>query len=191
MSARVVVVGAGAQGSHLALLGRNLEAEWVLVDHDRVEQRNLLAQVHTRMGVGRHKTAALQQLLQGLYGVRVEGRPVRLGADNAEALLAGADLVVDCVDHAPTRQLLQDFAREHELPCLHAGFAAGGQYARVLWDELFTVDGGGEGVAGCADGGQLPFVAWVSAWTAMSVHRFLDQGERVSAHLHPGGVILI
>ena len=66
MSAQVVVVGAGALGSHLALLGRNLDAGWVLVDHDRVEQRNLLAQVHTRMGVGRHKTQALQQLLQGL-----------------------------------------------------------------------------------------------------------------------------
>ncbi len=143
------------------------------------------------MGVGRNKTKALEQLLQGLFGARITARPVRLAADNAATLLTGAGLVVDCVDDASTRQLIQDFVRARDLPCLHAGFAAGGEYARVLWDEVFVVDHGGQGVPACADGGQLPFVAWVSAWTAMSVQRFLEAGQRVSAHLHPGGVILI
>jgi len=188
---KVVVVGVGALGSHLVLLGRNWPVRFTVVDFDRVEQKNTQSQFHSRMGLGRNKAQALQQAMQGLFGIRLDAVPHRLTEDNVEALLSGADLIVDCVDNAPTRQIIQDFARAHALPCLHGAVAADGSYARVMWTSAFTIDGGGEGQATCEDGEHLPFIAQVSAHMAAIAQRFLTDGTQRSFHLHPGGVIAL
>jgi molybdopterin-synthase adenylyltransferase len=185
---RIVVVGVGALGSHLLLLGRNLPATWVLVDFDRVEQKNTLSQFHSRMGLRKNKAQALQQSLQGLFGLRVEALPRRLSVDNVDAILGGADLVVDCVDNAETRLLIQDYVRAHNVPCLHGALAADGQYARIMWDDLFAIDRGGEGAATCEGGEHLPFIAIVSAQMAAIVQVFLKDGVRLNRHLYPGGM---
>lgn len=186
---RVVVVGVGALGSHLLVFGRNLPVRFTAVDFDRVEKKNVLAQFHSRMGVGKNKAAALQQALHGLFGVRIDAVPHRLGPDNAEALLGGADLVVDCVDDTPTRRVIQETARARDLPCLHGALAADGSYARVMWDELFEPDEGGEGAATCEDGEHLPFIASVGAQLAGCVQAWLADGSRRSLHIHPGGLV--
>ena len=43
----VVIVGVGALGSHVALLGRNWGVQLKLVDFDRIEQKNTQAQFHS------------------------------------------------------------------------------------------------------------------------------------------------
>ena len=186
---RIVVIGAGALGSHLVLLGRNWDASFAVVDFDRVERKNTLSQFHTKMGLGKNKAQALQQALQGLFALRIEALPRKLEAHNVDALLGRADLVVDCVDNAPTRELISAFVREHGIPCLHGAVAADGSYARVMWDELFTADAGAEGQPTCEDGEHLPFIARVAAHMAEVVQAFLAEGERRSLHLHPGGVV--
>ena len=188
---KLVIVGVGALGSHLVLLGRNWEVDFVVVDFDRVEQKNVLSQFHSTMGVGRNKAQAIQQAMQGLFGIRLEAVPHRLTADNCEALLSGAGLVVDCVDNAPTRQLIQNFVRKQGIPCLHGAVAADGSYARVMWDELFTIDDGGEGVATCEDGEHLPFIGTVTSRMAAIVQQFLGDGTQRSEHIHPGGIIAL
>lgn len=191
MNERVVIVGVGALGSHLALLARNWPVELVLVDFDRVEQKNLLSQFHTRMGLGRNKAQALQQTLQGLFAVRARAVPHKLTADNAEQLLTGAHLVIDCVDNAQARALMQRVVRAGDIPCLHGALAADGAYARVMWDAQFTIDEGGEGEATCEDGQHLPFIAIVAGFMAQAAQRFLSEGEQRSLHLHPEGVMVI
>ena len=189
MSNTIVIVGVGALGSHLLLLIRNLPVEITVIDFDRVERKNVMSQFHSRMGVGRNKAAASQQALQGLFGVRIKSVPHRLCGDNVSALLSGATLVVDCVDNAPTRQLIQDHVRSEGTACLHGALAADGAYARVMWDEVFSIDGGGEGQATCEDGEHLPFIALVASCMAMAVQRFCKDGERTSTHIHPGGMV--
>ncbi len=188
---KIAVVGVGALGSHLVLLGRNWDVNFTVIDFDRVEQKNVMSQFHSKMGVGRNKAQAIQQAMQGLFGIRLEAVPHRLTADNIEALLKSADLVVDCVDNAPTRQLIQDFVRAQNIPCLHGAVAADGNYARVMWDPIFGIDEGGEGQATCEDGEQLPFIAGVSARMAAAIQHFLADGSQRSEHLHPGGVIAL
>ena len=61
---KIVIVGVGALGSHLVLLGRNWSARFVVIDDDRVEQKNTQSQFHSRMGVGRNKAQAMQQAEQ-------------------------------------------------------------------------------------------------------------------------------
>ena len=188
---RIIIVGVGALGSHLLLLSRNLPGLFTVIDFDRVERKNTLSQFHTRMGVGRNKAAAMQQAMQGLFSLRIRPVPHRLTADNATALLSEADLVVDCVDNAPTRKLIQDVVRAEGIPCLHGALAADGTYARVMWDEVFSIDEGAAGQATCEDGEHLPFIAVVAARMAMVVQRFLKDGERDSLHLHPGGMVRV
>ena len=113
----VVVVGVGALGSHLLLLCRNLPIRLTVVDFDRVERKNTLSQFHSKMGVGRNKAQALQQALQGLFGLQIGAVPHRLTEDNAQTILRDADLIVDCVDNAPTRQLIQQVAAASDTPC--------------------------------------------------------------------------
>ena len=187
---RLVLIGVGALGSHLALFARNLDLHLVVVDFDRVEQKNVASQFHTTLGVGRNKAKALAQGLSGLFGRRVEAVPHRLGPDNVFALFAKADLVVDCVDDAATRRLIQRAALELEIPCLHGALAADGSYGRVEWsgsDRTFAVDAGGEGEATCEDGEHLPFIARVAATMAASLASFLADGSKPGAHLRPDG----
>lgn len=188
---RVVIVGVGALGSHLALFARNLPARLTLVDGDRVERKNVLSQFHTKMALGRNKAQALQQALQGLYEVRVDAVPHRLVPDNAATLLGAADVLVDCVDNAPTRKLMQEFARAHGKACLHGALSADGEYARIMWDAAFTIDQGGDGQATCEDGEHLPFIVRAAAQMAATLQQFLRTGTQVSCHLHAAGMIEI
>lgn len=188
MAPIVTIVGVGALGSHLVPLLRGAPAELRVIDFDRVELRNLASQFHARAGVGKTKVVALEQLVQFAFGQRLRGIPRRLGPDNVRELLGGADLVVDCVDHGDTRRLIQAHVRASGVPCVHGALSADGALGRVVWDELFTVDDEPEaGAATCAGGEHLPFIALVASWLAVSIQRFLEDGERRTFHVFPGG----
>jgi molybdopterin-synthase adenylyltransferase len=187
----VVIVGVGALGSHLLMMGRNLTARWTLIDFDRVEQKNTLSQAHTRMGLGRNKAQALQQTVQGLWGLRVEAVPHKLTADNVATLLGAAEVVVDCTDNATARALIQDFCADRGVPSLHGALAADGGYGRVLWGDAFTIDAGGDGQATCEDGAHLPFINTVSAYLCAALQRFLADNTQAGFHISPAGATSI
>lgn len=191
MNTRIVIVGAGALGSHLVLLGRNWSAQLVVIDFDRVERKNTMSQFHSNMGVGRNKAVALQQAMQGLFGLKIEAIPHRLGEDNAKTLVCGAGLVIDCVDNAVTRRVLRDASAREGVPCMHGALSADGQYARVMWNRDFAIDEGGEGEATCEDGRHLPFIGVVAAQMAAIVQRFLEDGTQQSVHMRPGGIVVV
>jgi len=140
-AANIVICGAGAIGAnlaeHLARMGACGQGQLRVVDDDRVEARNLTTQPWQRADVGQLKVKVLATQLFRSAGLDVDARSVRLTADNAAALVAGADLVVDAFDNAPSRQVVQDACRRDGLACLHVGLAKG--YAEVIWDERYTV----------------------------------------------------
>lgn len=187
---QVVIVGAGALGSHLALLVRN-HVDLKVIDMDRVEAKNCMSQLHPLGSVGKNKALALQQTLKFLYGLRVEAVPHRLVDNNAAELLRDADLVVDCVDNGETRRLIQTICMRGQLgesvPCLHGALAAGGRFGQVCWTEKFTPDDAPAGAATCEDGEHLPFIVTVSSLLALCVQGFVRTGERRSFLVFPGG----
>ena len=190
MSKHIVIVGAGALGSHLLLFLRNLEDSICMVDFDRVEARNLTAQFHTKMGAGRNKAQAIQQALVGLYGKRIDVVPHRLTDDNADVLLGDADLVVDCTDNIAAREVIQTFVRAHDIPCLHGALSADGGFGRVVWDAVFVPDAeGAPGAPTCEDARALPFYGMMGAFMAGAVRRFLDDGDQTSYQLVPAGIV--
>jgi molybdopterin-synthase adenylyltransferase len=183
---RVVVVGVGALGSHLVQLGRTLPVQWKVIDDDRIEAKNLLAQFHTRMGVGKNKAQALQQAMQGMFGVKIDAVPHRLTADNTEALLGDAELVVDCLDNAEARTLVQEFVRAREIACVHGALAPGGELGRVVWDHLFVIDSEDTpGQQTCEGGEHLAFIAQTAATLAQAVALYVGGRRQISTQLLP------
>jgi molybdopterin/thiamine biosynthesis adenylyltransferase len=104
--ASVVVVGAGALGSPVAtyLAGAGV-GRIGLLDDDDVERSNLARQfLHFTPDLGVPKAESAAAKLRFLNpDVVIEPYRVRLDAANAEGLLAGHDLVVDCSDSFATR----------------------------------------------------------------------------------------
>ncbi|MFA6234101.1 MAG: ThiF family adenylyltransferase [Bacteroidota bacterium] len=181
MKGSIVIVGAGALGSHLILFARNFTNPIRVVDFDRVEQKNILSQFHTKMGSGKNKALALQQALQGMFGVKIEVIPHKLTPDNAQALLGGAGLVVDCTDNAAARRCIQAFVRKEGIPCVHGCLSATGDFAQVVWDETFKEDEEGvEGQATCENGENLPFHAFAASQIALVVQKFLKSRIKTS-----------
>lgn len=123
LAGRVVCIGAGGLGSPASLY---LAAAGVgtlgLVDDDVVDVSNLQRQVvHATDRVGVAKVDSAARTLAGLNpDVRVVGHRTRLTADNALALLADYDVVIDGADNFATRYLVNDVALRLGKPVVHA-----------------------------------------------------------------------
>lgn len=122
-AARVLVVGAGGLGSPLALY---LAAAGIgtigVVDDDTVSVSNLQRQViHGTADIGRPKVESAADTIGRLNPhVAVETHAMRLGADNANALLAAYDVVADGSDNFATRYLLADSCARLRRPLVSA-----------------------------------------------------------------------
>jgi adenylyltransferase/sulfurtransferase len=123
-ASHVIVVGAGALGSPVLLY---LAAAGVghlgVVDSDVVELSNLHRQpLHFTPDLGLPKASnALVKLGALNPEILAQDYPVRLEEMNAEAIVMGADLVVDCSDSFETRYLVNDACCALGIPLVEAG----------------------------------------------------------------------
>ncbi len=121
--AAVVVVGLGTTGCLTAeLLVRN-GIDVKLLDHDVVEQKNLVEQLlYTQSDVGEPKVDVAVTRLEDVHDdATVSGHRVHLCADTVDYL--EADVVVDCTDNMYTRFVINDYAMREEIPWVYAGVA--------------------------------------------------------------------
>ena len=107
---RITVVGCGGTGGFVAegicrlILGQPGK-RLVLVDYDRVEERNLGRQNFTREDLGLFKARALAQRLARKYGLPVG---YSLGPFGARSSLRDCALVVGCVDNPLARAAIAE-----------------------------------------------------------------------------------
>lgn len=185
---RVVVIGCGALGSHVIQFLRNVECSMIAVDFDRVTQANVASQFLGKPGVGKLKVHSLQQAMNFLFGTKIDVVPHKLTTNNEAQLLGGADLLIDCLDNAASRRIVQGFAARTGTPCLHGALDGVGSYGRVVWSENFKVDEEGTaGAATCEDGAFLPFITLTASYLARSAQIFLSEGNRVGFEINAGG----
>lgn len=123
-----VVVGCGALGSSVAaLLVRSGVGALRLIDRDVVEERNLADQtLYTEedAAAARPKAEAAAFHLRAIdRATRLEPRVADFCPENAEALVRGADLVLDCADNLETKYLINDVAVATGTPWVYAGCA--------------------------------------------------------------------
>ncbi len=122
-AARVLVIGAGGLGApliqYLAAAGIGTVG---IVDDDTVSLSNLQRQViHGTPDLGRPKVESAAEAVARLNPhVRVEAHPRRLDAGNAEALVAGYDLVADGSDNFSTRYAVSDACYRARRPLVTA-----------------------------------------------------------------------
>lgn len=136
---KIVVCGAGTVGGNLVEhLCRTGVGEVTVLDHDRVETRNLANQPYTASQVGQPKAKALAEAMYRACGARVQAVGRTLDDGSAPRLLRGAGVVVDALDNSAGRAAVQRACRALGLPCLHVGLSPVG-YAEVLWDEGYRV----------------------------------------------------
>lgn len=184
----IVIVGVGALGSHVVQFLRNVGTLRV-IDFDRIEQKNVQSQFHLKPNVGKSKVQALSGTMQLYFGVKIETIPHKLTKQNDEQLLGKSDLIIDCLDNAEARLIVQGFARKTKTPCVHGALAADGGFGRVVWDENFVIDSEvGMNAATCEDGAHLPFIAITSAHIARAAQHFLGTEKKIGFEIGPGGV---
>src|SRR5437899_5941630 len=122
--ATAMVIGAGALGSpaatYLACAG---VGRLGIVDGDDVDVSNLQRQpLHFTPDIGGQKAETAAQKL-GLLNteITVEPYPVTLDEQNAEAIVTGADVVLDCSDSFETRYAVNEACCAARVPLVEAG----------------------------------------------------------------------
>ncbi|MDP7494437.1 MAG: HesA/MoeB/ThiF family protein [Candidatus Undinarchaeales archaeon] len=123
---RAVVVVAGVGGLGAAVvdqLARMGVGTVRVVDHDRVEDSNISRQcLYIADDVGSLKVDAAARRVSDLDGpTRVVPRPAYLCERNALMLVAGADVVFDCLDSEKSKHLLNHACARAGVPLVHGG----------------------------------------------------------------------
>ena len=127
LSSHALVIGAGGLGSPVALyLGTAGVGRLTLVDHDTVDLTNLQRQIaHNLQRVGSPKAESAAQSIAAINpDVQVRTLVQRVDAQSLDALVAEADVVLDCSDNFKTRHAVNAACVKHGKP-LVAGAAIG------------------------------------------------------------------
>ncbi len=122
-AARVLVVGAGGLGAPvIAYLAAAGVGTISVVDDDTVSLSNLQRQIiHDTGNIGFRKVDSARLAVSRINpNVRFEGWPVRLKPENALALTAMHDIILDGSDNFDTRYLVADICEELSLPLVTA-----------------------------------------------------------------------
>ncbi len=146
--ARVLVVGAGGLGvPALQYLAGAGIGQITLIDPDLVEETNLHRQPMYRMkDIGQPKVQAAMQAVARLNPeVQVTALVDRLTPANAPALVADADIVLDCADSYAASYTLSDACLQADVPLISAsalgmqgyvgGFCGGAPSLRALFPD--------------------------------------------------------
>jgi len=194
-AARVLLIGAGGLGSPAALY---LAAAGVgtlgLVDFDAVDVTNLQRQIlHGTRDVGRSKLESAGERLADLNPhVAIEPHAVRLTSENARALVARYDVVLDGSDNFPTRYLANDACVLEGKPLIYGSIfrfegqasvfdAASGPCYRCLYPEPPPPGL----VPSCAEGGVLGVLPGIigSIQALETIKWILGTGESLAGRL--------
>jgi tRNA A37 threonylcarbamoyladenosine dehydratase len=144
-AATVAVIGLGGVGSWTAeALARSGVGRMKLVDLDHIAESNTNRQVHALDGeYGKSKVLAMAERVTAINpGCGVTAVDEFADENNAAALVAGTNFVIDCTDHVRAKAALIMAAREARVEIISCG-AAGGRFdpTRVRCADLALVNG--------------------------------------------------
>jgi molybdopterin/thiamine biosynthesis adenylyltransferase len=121
---RVFVAGAGGLGSPvLYYLTAAGIGNLILCDCDRIDMSNLNRQIlHRFKRIGGPKADSARDTLEELNPfVTITSINKKITPKNAEDLVEGSDLIIDCLDNFKTRHVLNRVSVSLRVPMIHAG----------------------------------------------------------------------
>ncbi len=185
LASHALVIGAGGLGSPVALyLGTAGVGRITIVDGDRVDLTNLQRQIaHDVSRIGAPKAASAAFSIAAINpSVRVVALHERADAARLDALVAEADVVVDCSDNYATRHAVNAACVAHSKP-LVAGAAIGFDGQLSVYDTrsptspcyacVFPPDAGVEDAACATMGVFAPLVGIVGSVQAAEALKLL------------------
>lgn len=129
--ARIGIIGLGSVGSIVAeALSRLGVSDVVLIDHDRIEERNLDRTLHaTGQDARRHVrkvTVAKREMARShtAADLTLRALPVSLLNPKATAAALDCDALISCVDRPWPRWILNTIAYAHLIPVIDGGILA-------------------------------------------------------------------
>lgn len=138
VNSRAVIIGCGALGSNIAiLLARAGVGSLVIVDRDFIEEHNLQRQVlfdEEDIKAGLPKAIAAERHLRKANStIDVHGIVADVNYTNIEEFCRGADIIMDGLDNAETRYLINDVALKLRIPWVYGGaIAANGMTMTII-----------------------------------------------------------
>lgn len=121
--AHVLIIGMGGLASTAAqYLVSSGVGEVTLVDGDVVEESNLARQIlYSNKDLGRMKVeVAVERLHELNEDCQLNAVTAYLDEQNADDLMEGVDLILDCSDNYNTRYLISDLSARSNLPLIYA-----------------------------------------------------------------------
>ena len=177
--------GLGAIGSNLLiqLLKTFPDFDYVGIDFDKIEERNLRTQAYFIEQVGLYKAQAIP-ILGARYVRKLKYTPIIKKVDaqffqKYDILLKffGVDtLHIDCFDNSASRKLLCAPGN-----VLHIGFSP--LYtAEIIWGEKYDVPGDVDARQGdiCSMNDAVPFINFVVNFAVLTISDFINKGEKNS-----------
>ena len=180
-AATVAVCGLGGLGSNIAIsLARAGVGKLILIDFDSVDVTNLHRQQYKACQVGMPKPEALLANLNEIAPyTEYETHFEKVTAENAEALLAKADVICECFDNAEQKAMLVNTVLEN-MPEKFlvaasgmAGYDSGNSIMTRKVTKRFYVCGDGKSDVNDGIGLVAPRVMLCAAHQALTVIRLI------------------
>ena len=163
MDAKVAIVGMGGLGCPAAqsLVTAGI-GKLVLIDGDDVELSNLHRQMlHGEGDIGKKKVISAKESLSKINALTsIESIDVYLDEQYGLDLIQNCDVIIDATDNIETRQLIDRFSKESNIPMVYGGLYRWEGQVAVLnvngspgYSELFPEPPSGGDT--CADAGVL------------------------------------
>jgi len=120
------IVGCGGLGGYvIQTLARFGVGNLTIVDGDVFDVSNLNRQVFcTEDNIGESKAFATEAALASINSqINICARDTLLTEDNAQEILHGHDVVLDCLDNIPTRLLIEETCAKAGIPFVHGAIS--------------------------------------------------------------------
>lgn len=134
--AKVCVIGCGGLGGYiLEMLARAGVGDITMVDGDVFDETNLNRQILSKLdNLGKIKVFEAKKRVEGINSeVNISAVHAFLNATNIHDVISSHDVVLDALDHIPTRFLLKDWCEKLDTPMVYGAIAGWfGQVATIL-----------------------------------------------------------
>lgn len=181
---KIFIFGLGAIGSNLLLqlVKKYPQFEYIGIDYDVVEERNINTQAYILPHIGLKKV----QVMQGILGLNLRKfnyKGVDKKIDDSFDIyeignninLLSEDLILDCFDNSNSRRILNKIIGN----ILHIGFSP--QYtAEIIWNEDYLVPNdipkGQNDI--CEMSEAIPFISFVVSRACGVIFNFIEKSKK-------------